>query len=121
MDTHSLVEPLLAADKGLRTALAVNQIFVTDADGNVVKNKYNGVKYSNEYAGKFHTALNGMVESQMKKAVTATASFWYTAWVNAGKPDLSNLDAEVTCNSKALKQDIKLFKRDLLVWKAIKM
>jgi hypothetical protein len=59
MDTHSLVEPLLAADKGLRTALAVNQIFVTDADGNVVKNKYNGVKYSNEYAGKFHTALNG--------------------------------------------------------------
>jgi hypothetical protein len=31
----------------------------------------------------------------MKKAVTATASFWYTAWVNAGKPDLSNLDAEV--------------------------
>jgi hypothetical protein len=42
MDTHSLVEPLLAADKGLRT-LAVNQIFVTDADGNVVKNKYNGV------------------------------------------------------------------------------
>jgi hypothetical protein len=29
----------LAADKGLRTALAVNQIFVTDADGNVVKNK----------------------------------------------------------------------------------
>jgi hypothetical protein len=111
MDTHSLVEPLLAADKGLRTALAVNQIFVTDADGNVVKNKYNGVKYSNEYAGKFHTALNGMVESQMKKAVTATASFWYTAWVNAGKPDLSNLDAEVTCNSKALKQDIKLFKK----------
>jgi hypothetical protein len=45
--------------------------------------KYNGVKYSNEYAGKFHTALNRMVESQMKKAVTATASFWYTAWVNA--------------------------------------
>jgi hypothetical protein len=52
MDTHSLVEPLLAADKGLRTALAVNQIFVTDADGNG-QNKYNGVKYSNEYAANF--------------------------------------------------------------------
>jgi hypothetical protein len=33
------------------------------------------------------TPLNGMVESQMEKA--ATAQFWYTAWVNAGKPDLS--------------------------------
>jgi hypothetical protein len=78
-----------------------------------VKNKYNGVKYTDEYAWQFHAALNGMVESQMKKAVTATASFWYTAWVNAGKPDMSNLDANVLTkrNSKALKEDIKLFKK----------
>ncbi|MGO4821755.1 MULTISPECIES: zinc dependent phospholipase C family protein [unclassified Flavobacterium] len=112
-DTHSLVPALLAADKGLRTSLATNQIFVTDASGAIVKNKYNGVRYTDEYAGKFHTALNGMVESQMKKAVTATASFWYTAWVNAGKPDLSNLDAQALTkrNCKALKKDNKLFKK----------
>jgi hypothetical protein len=82
MDTHSLVEPLLAADKGLRTALAVNQIFVTDADGNVVKNKYNGVNIRTNTRANSH-CIKRMVESQMKKAV-ATASFWYTAWVNAG-------------------------------------
>ena len=113
MDTHSLVPALLSADKGLRTKLPVNQIFVTDAEGNIVKNKYNGVKYTDEYAGKFNTALNGMVESQMKKAVTATASFWYTAWVNAGKPDLSNLDASALTkrNAKCLKKDNKLFKK----------
>jgi hypothetical protein len=112
-DTHSLVAPLLAADKGLRTTLAANQIFVTDAEGNVVKNKYNSVRYTNEYAAKFHTALNGMVESQMKKAVTVTASFWYTAWVNAGKPDLSKLDSEALTkrNAKAYKKDSKLFKK----------
>jgi len=112
-DTHSLVPALLAADKGLRTSLSKNQIFVTDAEGNVVKNKYNGVRYTDEYAGQFHKALDGMVESQMKKAVTATASFWYTAWVNAGKPDLSNLDAkELTKrNCRALKKDKKLFKK----------
>ena len=113
MDTHSLVPVLLAADKGLRTSLPSNQIFVTDAAGNIIKNKYNGVKYTDEYAGQFHKVLNGMVESQMKKAVTATASFWYTAWVNAGKPDLSHLDASSLTerNSKALKKDIKLFKK----------
>lgn len=116
MNTHSLVPQLLAADKGLRTSLSEDQIFVTDSDGNVIKNKYNNMKYSNEYAGRFHTSLNGMVESQMKKAVTATASFWYTAWVNAGKPDLSNLDAEVLTkrNSKALKADSILFKKGAL-------
>lgn len=112
-DTHSLVAPLLAADKKLRIATAENKMYVTDASGNTVKNKYNGLLYSDEYAGKFHTELNGMVEKQMKKAITATASFWYTAWVNAGKPDLSNLDAnELTKrNKKGLKHDSKLFKK----------
>jgi hypothetical protein len=50
--------------------------------------------------------MNGMVEKQMRKAITVTASFWYTAWVNAGKPDLSGLDTpELTKrNSKLLKK-----------------
>lgn len=112
-DTHTLVEPLLAVDKKLRTATPENKVFVVDAVGKVVKNKYNSAKFSDEYAEKLHTELNGMVEKQMKKAIEATASFWYTAWVNAGKPDLSDLDAkEVTKrNSKALKQDLKLFQQ----------
>jgi hypothetical protein len=112
-DTHSLVEPLLAADKKLRTATAENKMYVTDSAGNVVKNKYGGVLYSDEYAAKLHTDLNGMVEQQMKKAITATASFWYTAWVNAGKPDLSTLDAaELTKrNNKTLKKDLKTFEK----------
>jgi hypothetical protein len=112
-DTHSLVEPLLATDKKLRTATAENKMYVTDAAGNVVKNKYGGTVYSDEYAAKLHTDLNGMVEQQMKKAITAAASFWYTAWVNAGKPDLSTLDAaELTKrNSKTLKKDLKTFEK----------
>ncbi|MFV8343250.1 zinc dependent phospholipase C family protein [Flavobacterium sp. XS2P39] len=115
-DTHSLVEPLLAADKKLRIGTSENKMYVTDAAGNIVKNKYNGLLYSDQYAGKFHVELNGMVEKQMKKAITATASFWYTAWVNAGKPDLSTLDAkELTKrNKKGLKQDSKLFKKGKL-------
>jgi hypothetical protein len=107
------VEPLLATDRKLRNATAENKMYVTDATGNVVKNKYGGMLYSDEYAAKLHTDLNGMVEKQMKKAITATASFWYTAWVNAGKPDLSNLDAaELTKrNSKTLKKDLKTFEK----------
>ncbi|WP_317130171.1 zinc dependent phospholipase C family protein [Flavobacterium gawalongense] len=112
-DTHSLVEPLLAADKKLRIATAENKMYVVDDAGNIVKNKYNGMLYSDEYAGKFHTELNGMVEKQMKKAIIAMASFWYTAWVNAGKPDLSNLDAnELTKrNNKSLKKDLRTFEK----------
>ncbi|UQD56974.1 zinc dependent phospholipase C family protein [Flavobacterium sp. K5-23] len=115
-DTHSLVEPLLAADKGLRTSLPKNQVFVTDENGTILKNKFNGVRYTDEYAGKFHKALDGMVESQMRKAITVTASFWYTAWVNAGKPDLSNLDSQELTkrNSRFLKKDLKTFNKGKL-------
>ena len=32
-----------------------------------------------------------MVERRMRQSVFSVASFWYTAWVNAGQPDLSSL------------------------------
>ena len=110
-DTHSLVEPLLAIDKKLRTATPENKIFVTDASGVIVKNKYGGTMYSDEYAKQLHADMNGMVQQQMRKAITVTASFWYTAWVNAGKPDLSGLDTPALTkrNSKLLKKDMKTY------------
>jgi len=33
-----------------------------------------------------------MVEKQMKKSIKMIADFSYTAWINAGQPDLSRLD-----------------------------
>jgi hypothetical protein len=35
--------------------------------------------------------LKGMVERRMRESVFAVASFWYTAWINAGQPDLKTL------------------------------
>ena len=32
-----------------------------------------------------------MIERRMRQAIFAVASFWYTAWVNAGEPDLTKL------------------------------
>jgi len=110
-DTHSLAQPLLDIDKKLRTTTPENQVYKMDAEGKVLKSKYNSAVFSDEYAKKLHEQLNGMVENQMKKAITATASFWYTAWVNAGKPDLSDLDSPAVTqrNNQALKDDLKLF------------
>ena len=91
-------------------------MYEVDSIGNLIKNKYNSNIYSDEYAKKFHTSLNGMVENQMKKAITATANFWYTAWVNAGKPDLSDLDSKdlTKRNAKFLRQDYKLWQKGIL-------
>lgn len=49
-DTHSLAQPLLDIDKKLRTATPENQVFKMDADGKVLKSKYNTAVFSDEYA-----------------------------------------------------------------------
>ena len=46
--------------------------------------------YSIEYAEKYHSDLNGQVERRMQAAIIAVGSIWYTAWANAGMPDLLN-------------------------------
>lgn len=113
--THQLKDTLLVADKQLREKYG-DKIYKTDASGNVIKNKFNQPVHTDEYAREYHEKLNGMVEKQMQKAINATASYWYTAWVNAGKPDLSDLDpAELTArNKKHLKEELKLLKKGKL-------
>ena len=48
--------------------------------------------YSKEYTQAYNNLLNGMVERRMRKAIFMTASFWYTAWINAGMPNLNEVD-----------------------------
>ena len=48
-------------------------------------------QYSTAYTIAYNKKLNGMVERRMRQAIFAVASFWYTAWVNAGQPDLSGM------------------------------
>ena len=71
------------------------------------KNVFGQPVHTFEYAQAFHNAMKGMVESQMRHSIQDIANFWYTAWVNAGKPDLNELDpAELTkCNAKRFKNN----------------
>jgi hypothetical protein len=61
--------------------------------------------------------IDGMVEKQIVLASNAAASFWYTAWVNAGKPDLSELDPadQTSRNKRNLARELKLFKKGILI------
>ena len=47
--------------------------------------------YSEAYAKAYHTALKGMVERRMRSSILEIGSFWYSAWVDAGQPDLDRL------------------------------
>ncbi|MCC7244275.1 MAG: hypothetical protein IT269_01235 [Saprospiraceae bacterium] len=44
-----------------------------------------------DYAAAYQDALNGMIERRMRAAIHAVSSAWYTAWVDAGQPDLKKM------------------------------
>ncbi len=55
--------------------------------------------YSSAFTKAYDRSMQGMVERRMQQSIYAVASFWYTAWVNAGQPDLSAI-AHVDFNQK---------------------
>lgn len=55
------------------------------------RNGINVRTYSKNFSAAYHTALAGQVERQMRKSIKMIGDFWYTAWVDAGQPDLSDL------------------------------
>ena len=68
--------------------------------------------YSEEYCLAYDKMLNAMVERRMKESIITTGSMWYSAWVNAGQPDLKRLDDKDI--SDALK---KLLDEEEQMWK----
>lgn len=47
--------------------------------------------YSTRFTKQYSDLLNGLVERRMRTAILRIGSFWYSAWVDAGQPDLSSL------------------------------
>jgi hypothetical protein len=47
--------------------------------------------YSQLYSRAYHDALNNMVENRLRSSIEFVGSMWFTAWVDAGQPNLSNM------------------------------
>lgn len=54
--------------------------------------------YSREFCDAYNQKMEDMVARRMQSAVRAVASFWYTAWVDAGQPDLSKITGAPTAD-----------------------
>lgn len=110
--SFSLVHKLLDEEARMRKDNPTDKQYEMTADGKIKKNDFNQPIHAYAYAHVYHELLDGMVERQMRSAIKFTADFWYTAWVNAGKPDLSDMDPDyVTERNKAF------YKQDMNAWK----
>jgi hypothetical protein len=82
LESHQLVDSVLHIEKRLsKTFPTAQQYAWEEKGGQSIRTQ------SRHYAAAYEKALDGMVETQMQKAIRALASAWYTAWVDAGKPD----------------------------------
>ena len=67
-------------------------------------------QYSTAFARAYDRLLQGMIERRMRQAIFAVASFWYTAWINAGSPSQMNGDGAGDADS--LRKDGKVARVD---------
>lgn len=103
---HSMVDSVLRIERALSSSFPIDQKYsYEERNGLTVR------VYSRDFTTAYALALNHQVERQMRKSIKMIADFWFTAWVNAGQPDLRSLDQAVIEEEK-LTPDSRLKVRD---------
>ena len=86
LESAAEADTVLKYEKELSNHFPKDQQFAfEEKNGIIVK------QYSSDYTKTYNKKLNNMVERRMRQSIYAVACFWYTAWANAGQPNLSNL------------------------------
>ena len=86
LHSHSLVDSVLLLEDKLSKNSPQDMKYSFKEVG-----KKTNRTYSNEYVAAYSAQLNGMVERQMQAAIKFTGDLWFTCWVDAGQPDLSDI------------------------------
>lgn len=86
--SHSFLPEVLAFEKELSLTYPQDQQYCFEERlENTIQTQ------CEDYAAAYHTKLDGQVELRMRDAILSIGSIWYSAWIDAGQPDLNNLDA----------------------------
>ncbi len=107
-ESHILVDSVLGIEKRLSKEFPPDRKYVFEDRGR------SGMRtYSREFTLAYEAAMAGMVERRMNASIISVGSFWYSAWVNAGQPDLDRFEQkEVSDSLKAvLKTEEELYKQ----------
>lgn len=69
--------------------------------------------YSSEFAKAYSASLGNTINTQANSSANLTADFWYTAWVDAGKPGLNQRFTKA--EKKAFKAERRIYKSNRLL------
>lgn len=100
LQSASAADSVLLFEKRLSDQYLPDQKYAfEERNGMIVK------QYSSSFAIAYNDLLNDMVQRRMRQSIFAVASLWYTAWVNAGQPQL-----EANANIQFTPSDSTAFK-----------
>ena len=108
LESHSYVDSVLAIEKSLSLHFPEDQQYCY-----VERNNQTIRTYCEAYAKAYRDRMKGMVEKRMRQSIHAVGSAWYTAWVDAGQPDLDKVAVYSLSEEerKALKKQEELFQK----------
>ncbi|MCT4579819.1 MAG: zinc dependent phospholipase C family protein [Flavobacteriales bacterium] len=106
-ESSQAVDSVLTFEKELTARWPADQKYSYEHRGQVMMKVY-----SKEFSMEYQRMLGDMQERRMRGSIYVTASFWYTAWVNAGQPDLSDLNGDISEDmKKEMEKNDKYFKQ----------
>lgn len=98
--SHALLDSVLLIEKEMSQQYPLDEQYCYDERlGRTIRT------YCPDYADAYHDRMAGMVEKRMRESVLAIGSVWYSAWIDAGQPDME-VDQEYVY-SDSLRQELK--------------
>ncbi len=86
LESHRLVDSVLSIEKELSEKFPEDKKYSFEKRGNT-----NVRVYSYEFSKAYYEALNGMQEKRLQMSVYRIASYFYSAWIDAGRPSVAEL------------------------------
>ena len=104
--SFAALDSVLSFEKKLSTTMTEDRKYAYEQRGAMTMKVF-----SRDYAAAYNKILDGMIERRMRAAIIEVGSFWYTAWMNAGSPDLNTLDKPLSEEmKKKLSEEEELWK-----------
>lgn len=106
-ESAAAADTVLLLEKQLTATFPTDQKFAFEnRNGKVVR------QYAQTFSKAYDALLKGMIERRMRQSIYAVACLWYTAWVDAGQPDLAQLT-----NKNFTAQDAREFEELNNAWR----
>ena len=90
LESNALVSDVLSNEKVAREQIPDEEEYA------IIERSGRPVQAQSDTLTKLYNALMGdMVENRFRRAILAVGSLWYSAWVDAGMPDLTQIQREM--------------------------